>query len=205
MRGHARPRPRSASHRARERGRQAAQDRRDHDRREGGRGEAHRRRGRARPRRGRGRGAAAAQRGRERADRPGALLAVPPQAARPDRGHRARERQADGEDRGHPHPAGRRPQRRRRRRQRPQRHRRSDRLGAALPRAGAADRLDAGRDRHRGRQPCQDAGPDPRGARHAGHPGDRRAEGRRKQAGRSVPRPRPPASRAAERAPRKKD
>ncbi len=57
---------------------------------------------------------------------------------------------------------------------RAQRHRRGDRLGAALPRAGAADRLHPVRHRRRGRQPRQDAGPDPRGARHAGHQGSSR-------------------------------
>ena len=41
------------------------------------------------------------------------------------------------------------------------------------------------RHRRRGRQPCQNARPDARGARHAGHPGIDDAEGRRKQAGRA--------------------
>ena len=57
-------------------------------------------------------------------------------------------------------------------------------LGAALPRAGAADRLAPGGHRRRGRQPRQDAGPDPRGPRHAGHQGVRAQERRwRRQAG----------------------
>ena len=198
---------RARHHRARKRDRQAPQDRGGDDRREAGRGEANRRRSRARARGRRGRGAAAAQRGRERADRPGALLAVPQQAARPHRRHRARERQADGEDRGHPHPPGRRPQRQRPWRQwRPQRHRRGDRLGAALPRPGAADRLASGGYRRRGRQPCQDAGPDPRGPRHAGHQGVR-AQAAAVEAG-GASRPRSLALRrgraAGERSPRKK-
>ena len=45
--------------------------------------------------------------------------------------------------------------------------RRGDRIGAALPRAGAADRPGAEGDRHRGRQPRQDGRADARGQRHA--------------------------------------
>ena len=71
-------------------------------------------------------------------------------------------------------------------------------FGAALPRAGAADRLAPGRYRRRGRQPLQDAGPHPRGPRHAGHPqGCRRRRRRRRQAGTPAAgrRPRPPRPR----------
>ena len=98
--------------------------------REERRREANRGRGRCDPRRGRRGSAEAALRGRECAHRRGALRPVPAPAAGPDRGHRPRKRQADGEDRGHPHPACRRARRHGRqwRRQLAHADRRGDRI-----------------------------------------------------------------------------
>ena len=147
------------------------------------------------PRCGRGRGAEAAQRSGERADRARALFAFPGGNCSTVSRDRPRERQADGEDRGHPHPPRRWPQRRPSERQwRAQRHRRSDRTGASLPRPGPAHRIDSVRYRRRGWQPGENAGAHPRGARHAGHP---QGGGAKKRGGR-----RPPASGGS--SPRKK-
>ena len=62
-------------------------------------------RGRRGPLRGRGQGRDADQRSGEYAERPGAPVALPRQASREDRRHRARERAADGEDRGDQDPS----------------------------------------------------------------------------------------------------
>ena len=52
----------------------------------------------------------------------------------------------------------------------------------ALPRSGAADRLDPRRHRRRGRQSREDAGPHSRSARHAGHPQGQPRRRRRREA-----------------------
>lgn len=71
-------------------------------------------RGRGRALRGRGARRLADQRSREHAERGRAPFAPARQAARQDRGHRARERAADGENRGHKDPPHRRRERLRR-------------------------------------------------------------------------------------------
>ena len=67
------------------------------------------------PRRGRGRGRAPDERGAQHPVAAGARLGAAHAAAGEGRGHRAREREADGAHRGHQDPAHRRPRRRRRR------------------------------------------------------------------------------------------